>query len=67
MTTKRCHGVWLTIAGALAALVLGIATTATLAATGGFRHTHRTSGLDDVGRPVQPARTVRACGGRDRW
>lgn len=38
MTAKRRRRVWLTIAGALAALVLGLATTATLATTGAFRH-----------------------------
>ncbi|MFB7115425.1 sulfocyanin-like copper-binding protein [Streptomyces sp. NPDC056291] len=39
MTARRRRTVWLTIVGALAALVLGIATTATLATTGAFRHT----------------------------
>ncbi|MFE2968238.1 sulfocyanin-like copper-binding protein [Streptomyces sp. NPDC059340] len=39
MTAKRRRRVWLPIAGTLVALVLGIATTATLAATGDFRHT----------------------------
>ncbi|MGW1028789.1 sulfocyanin-like copper-binding protein [Streptomyces sp. NPDC002577] len=37
MTANR-RRMWWTVAGALAALVLGIATTATLATTGAFRH-----------------------------
>ncbi|MFF2511281.1 hypothetical protein [Streptomyces sp. NPDC058086] len=39
MTAKRRRRVWQTNAGALAALVLGNVTTATLAATGAFHHT----------------------------
>ncbi|MEU9542731.1 sulfocyanin-like copper-binding protein [Streptomyces mirabilis] len=38
MTAKCRRRVWLTVAGALAALVLGLVTTATLATTGALRH-----------------------------
>ncbi|MFE9174251.1 sulfocyanin-like copper-binding protein [Streptomyces kebangsaanensis] len=37
MSARRRRGVWLVIAGALAALVLGVATTISLTATGAFR------------------------------
>ncbi|MFI5642084.1 hypothetical protein ACIA8H_32345 [Streptomyces goshikiensis] len=61
MNRDRQRGTWLIIAGAVAAILLGIATTALLAGTGAFRHSAPAAWLASGARcgvPVLPGRVV---------
>ncbi|MEU3076333.1 hypothetical protein [Streptomyces laurentii] len=55
MNADRRRGTWLIVAGAVAALVLGIATTMVLAGTGAFRHTAPTAWRAQGARCSAPA------------